>query len=89
MRTYVEKTIVRNAEKDVFCDLCGKKFGHNKAPTYDKRVMNVDFIYGEWYSDCDLREGFVIEDLCLECALEIKAILEENGVKIKEYEQAW
>jgi len=84
MRTYKEEQRTVKVNEKYFCDKCGKEI-----PDYGSRSLNntvhISYVYSD-YGDYWVEYEWEIEDLCLDCCIELEKLLTKNGYRINKKE---
>lgn len=95
MRTYTErkKTITEKVLKRIVCDRCGRDItshAEGKFPDSPEPINTFRFeLKTEWgtgYPEGGSGEGYTVDDLCVPCALDLRAVLRAAGFTVRDTE---
>ena len=63
-----------------FCDWCGRQIPPQSS--YDVRDFELSFASGVVYPEGGSKSGWKVEDMCDECVIKLRTMLESAGIRV-------
>ena len=82
----IEKTVTGQKLISCTCDWCHDDMSEDDMGAYDIREFSLEFSSGYSYPEGGFREGWQVEDLCDNCVVKLRAMLEGAGVSVTKLE---
>lgn len=82
-----EITIKKERILERICDKCNKPIP--ELTQFEVRDIEIEYTTGYAYPDNGAYDGWRVEDLCDECVVWLRNLLESNGVRITKVETDW
>lgn len=90
MKTYKRwaETVERQSVESVTCDWCGRPVGE-PPHRFRVRIFTLSFESGDVFPEGCSTEGWEVQDLCDDCIVRLRSLLEQNGVRVVPTEKDW
>ena len=87
----VTKTVTEPVTREriiaIKCDKCGADI--MEPDSFDTRNFSLEFTRGKSYPEGGHSTGWRVEDLCDDCAPDLRALLDQNGYTVSDLDIDW